>query len=116
VLFTDEMLIEMVFESDAEQVEDENGQMQDKNPEDMLIHKWATELTKHCVKMSLAEDYKLLDMVGKGGFGKVYQARHLDTGAIVGLKVIEKTRIKTMKNYVGLGIKLEVLVGRDQVH
>ena len=82
VLFTDGMLIEFLFEEE----------------ESMMA--WGREFTKYCVKDSLSQDYKLLDLVGKGGFGKVYKARDLRNGQIVALKVIEKTKIKTNKNYV----------------
>jgi hypothetical protein len=60
VLFTDGMLIEFKFELESE------------------MSKWMFELTKYCVKMSLDKDYKMLDLIGKGGFGKVYKARRLE--------------------------------------
>lgn len=137
VLFTDGMLIEFRFEEEKEMM------------------KWMNELTKYCVKMSLDKDYKMLDLIGKGGFGKVYKARRLEEfkpaaeeplpppvleedsgseesgseektpvkiepkletesgtsseeeelvgvqpGDIVAVKVVEKGRIKTQKNYV----------------
>lgn len=60
VLFTDGMLIEFKFSEELE------------------LKKWMNELTKYCVKMSLSNDYKILDLIGKGGFSTVYKARRLE--------------------------------------
>lgn len=54
------------------------------------------------MKLNLSRDYKLLDKIGKGGFGAVYKATNLFTGNIVAMKVVEKSKIKTIKNYVSL--------------
>jgi hypothetical protein len=91
----------------------------DKDPENLLISlesdfiyikfefesqkefcDWFLALSKWCVKLNLSRDYKLLDKIGKGGFGAVYKATNLFNGDIVAMKVIEKDKIKTIKNYV----------------
>jgi hypothetical protein len=61
---------------------------------------WYALFSKFCVRVGLSLDYKLLDKIGKGGFGSVYKAKDLKNGGIVAMKVIEKSRIKTVKNYV----------------
>lgn len=67
--------------------------------------KWFSALAKWCVKLNLSRDYKLLDKIGKGGFGAVYKATNLFDGDIVAMKVIEKSKIKTIKNYVRISSK-----------
>ena len=52
------------------------------------------------VLTDLPKKYNLDKKIGKGGFGTVYLAKHHDTGNQVAIKVIEKYRIKSDKNYV----------------
>lgn len=60
----------------------------------------------YCIKIGLSRRYKLLDKIGKGGFGSVYKGLDLETGKKVAMKVVEKTRIKTLKNYVKFSYKI----------
>lgn len=45
-------------------------------------------------------DFELLAILGKGGFGEVYLSRKRDTGEILALKKIPKTRYTTDMNDV----------------
>ena len=45
------------------------------------------------------EDFTLIEVIGKGSFGKVHKARHNGTGAIVALKFIEK-RQKNLEGWL----------------
>ncbi len=49
-----------------------------------------------CSKSSIHE-YDLGQIIGRGGFARVYRARHRTTGADVAIKIIEKERMKQMK-------------------
>ena len=69
---------------------------------DGRVSSWCRELWRWCIRSGLSKDYKLLDKIGKGGFGSVYKARDLKNQEIVAMKVIEKSRIKTVKNYVSV--------------
>lgn len=48
--------------------------------------------TKHEEKVSVA-DFELLNLVGKGSFGKVIQVRKINTGEIFAMKVLSKRHI-----------------------
>ena len=62
----------------------------------------------------LPKTYTLEKRIGKGGFGTVYLAYHLDTAKTVALKIIEKSRIMTDKNYVsGPSFDLEAQKTRE---
>ena len=39
-------------------------------------------------------DYKVLYLVGKGSFGRVYRAAHRETGKVVALKVLRKALLR----------------------
>ncbi|OHS93294.1 AGC family protein kinase [Tritrichomonas foetus] len=76
----------------------QNGTIMFYNTYDSLItlktapgteKKWADELLKH--KISLNE-FKILKMIGKGYFGKVFLAQKRDNGKLYALKSIPKSR------------------------
>lgn len=66
---------------------------------------WFSKFEVYCVKIGLSRRYRLLDKIGKGGFGSVYKGEDLISGENVAMKVIEKSRIKTFKNYVRLNFE-----------
>lgn len=45
------------------------------------------------------EDFLLLRIVGRGGFGKVYAARHVFTGKLCAVKIMTKKRMKFHSSY-----------------
>jgi len=55
-----------------------------------------TMVNQACSKSSIHE-YDLGQIIGRGGFARVYRARHRTTGADVAIKIIEKERMKQMK-------------------
>lgn len=63
-----------------------------------------THISRYVVHTNLAKTYKLMDKIDKGGFGTVYKASKLGfsegRGIQIALKVIQKEKIVTKKNYV----------------
>lgn len=47
---------------------------------------------------TLESHYKLGDLIGEGGFGEVYDCKHLETGEIRAVKVMEKSTTKQSIN------------------
>lgn len=61
---------------------------------------WVTHLTVYCVRLDIKANYKIGEALDKGGFAVVYLAKHLTTDMTVALKVVDRAKIKTPKNYV----------------
>ncbi|KAJ1478990.1 kinase-like domain-containing protein [Baffinella frigidus] len=55
------------------------------------------------------EDFELLKLVGRGGFGKVYQVRKRATGRIMALKAMRKHLVITELNVEGARNEREAL-------
>eukprot|EP00027_Filamoeba_sp_ATCC50430_P011070 CAMPEP_0168549642 /NCGR_PEP_ID=MMETSP0413-20121227/5211_1 /TAXON_ID=136452 /ORGANISM="Filamoeba nolandi, Strain NC-AS-23-1" /LENGTH=963 /DNA_ID=CAMNT_0008580041 /DNA_START=109 /DNA_END=3000 /DNA_ORIENTATION=- len=67
-------------------------------------------LRKKRIKMK-PEDYQIIDMIGKGGFGKVYLARDKETSEVVALKKIKKSIILQRNKVESIRTEREVLKG-----
>ena len=53
------------------------------------------------------DEYRVLERVGKGTFGRVYKAQHIRTSEIVALKVIPKKHkkekeLKSLRQEIGI--------------
>jgi len=59
------------------------------------------------------EDFEIVDMIGKGGFGKVYLARDSWTNEIVALKKIKKSTIVERNKVESIRTEREVLKGTE---
>ena len=46
-----------------------------------------------CLQITL-EDFEVLRILGRGGFGEVYACRKIDTGALFAIKCLDKRRLK----------------------
>eukprot|EP00667_Euglena_gracilis_P008147 EG_transcript_8246 len=77
-----------------------------------LIPKWFKELVRVCgqckvdvekeeqeklAKWDRVAEYEILVFLGEGAFGKVYKVKHKETGEISAMKVVEKSKLKTMQ-------------------
>ena len=61
---------------------------------------WMQHLSVFCVKTNLLENYKLSKNLDKGGFAVVYLGEHLTTGKKFAIKMVDKSKIKSKRNYV----------------
>ena len=59
-----------------------------------------TALAKYCIRTNFLENYKLQKNLDKGGFAIVYLGTSLSTGQKFAIKMVEKNKIKTKRNYV----------------
>eukprot|EP01127_Copromyxa_protea_P020363 TRINITY_DN6816_c0_g1_i1.p1 TRINITY_DN6816_c0_g1~~TRINITY_DN6816_c0_g1_i1.p1 ORF type:complete len:550 (-),score=83.23 TRINITY_DN6816_c0_g1_i1:77-1726(-) len=60
-------------------------------------------------------DFELLAILGKGGFGEVYLSRKRDTGEILALKKIPKARFVQQNDVSKLRLEKEVMTQHDSV-
>lgn len=58
-------------------------------------------LAKYCIRTNFLENYKLQKNLDKGGFAIVYLGTSLATNQKFAIKMVEKSKIKTKRNYVG---------------
>ena len=56
-------------------------------------------------------DFELLKVIGKGGFGKVYLVKKIDTGDIYAMKSIRKDRILEQDNVENITNEKQILLG-----
>jgi serine/threonine protein kinase len=59
------------------------------------------------------EDFELLDMIGRGGFGKVYLCREKYTREVVALKKIKKSVVLQRNKVESVKTEREVLKGTE---
>ena len=55
------------------------------------INIWIDKLKKYCILKNFAEDYKLIETIGKGAFSAVYKAKSMMTGEYFAVKVMKKS-------------------------
>jgi len=55
------------------------------------------------------EDFELLRMLGKGGYGKVFQVRCKLNGFIYAMKVVDKAMIERHRSMENITVELAVL-------
>ena len=55
------------------------------------------------------EDFKLMNIVGKGTFGKVFQCQHLPSGTIYAMKCIRKDVVLENDSLESLKLEKEIL-------
>lgn len=82
---------------------------------------WIDRLAVYCVRFDIKDNYKILESLDKGGFAIVYLAQHLPTGKKVALKMVDRSKIKTARNYVGVTMTQtyminEITIMRDLKH
>ena len=68
--------------------------------------------SRRSVKASL-EDFKLIKIVGKGTFGKVFQCLHISTGKIYAMKSIRKDVVLENDSMQSLALEKEILYEID---
>jgi serine/threonine kinase 38 len=59
------------------------------------------------------QDFEMLDMIGKGGFGRVYLCKERRTGDLVALKKIKKAIILERNKVESIRTEREVLKGTE---
>lgn len=62
-------------------------------PEAPLMSPALGPLTSRCWPAFQEDDFELLNVIGKGNFGKVMLVRHRTTGQLLALKILKKTHI-----------------------
>lgn len=65
---------------------------------------WIAHFKVFCVQKNILEKYQLTKKLDKGGFATVYLSQNIDSGEIFAVKMIEKNKIITHRNYVSLGV------------
>jgi len=73
---------------------------------EIVEKKFRKVIEKFCVLNDLDLIFKIIKKIDKGGFGTVYKAENKNTGELIALKKIDKSIIKTVKNYVRKSIKI----------
>ena len=79
-----------------------------KNEDDKS--KWIAALAKVAVRSDFHTQYKVISVIGKGSFAKIYNAKNTTTGQIVAVKAFSKEEInRTADGPEALKIEIEVL-------
>ncbi|XP_065831141.1 serine/threonine-protein kinase Sgk2-like [Oscarella lobularis] len=65
--------------------------------------------TKLAANVPQFEDFRLRKMVGKGSFGKVFQAEHVAPKSVVAIKVILKSSVKTKREEARILAEAQIL-------
>lgn len=66
----------------------------------LVLFRLYSLLSRFSVKKTLFNEYKLLKRLDKGGFATVFLASKISGGKKYAIKMIEKKRIKSERNYV----------------
>lgn len=77
-----------------------------------LAKAWVRHLSKYCIRSNLHNYFKILQNLDRGGFAIVYLAEQVSTGRKVAIKMVDKSKIKTKRNYV-LGDDRDLHAERD---
>ena len=61
------------------------------------------------------KDFDLLNVIGRGSYGKVILARHQENGRVLAVKVQNKEKLRTQSRLVHARNEQEILVSVTQV-
>ena len=86
-------------------------ELQFRSEEDQ--RKFVETVRAYVIHTNLEQSYKIIKKLDKGGFGTVFKAKKKISEELVALKKVDKSKIKSIKNYV-IGPKKVLFMEKEQ--